>query len=67
VLRKTNGTIDISSALTASMAEVRFDGFFMFVSSSGTLEVAEVDVAGILGAERDLAHTPLSSLKILAF
>jgi hypothetical protein len=36
MLRKANGTIDISSALTALKAALFFDGVVIFVSSIGT-------------------------------
>jgi hypothetical protein len=50
--------MDISSALTASKAAVRFDDVFMFVPPREPIKVAEADVAGMLDAVRDLAHTP---------
>ena len=59
MLRKGNGIIDISSALTASKAASRVAGAVMFVSPWEPRVVAEVGLAGILNAVSDLAHTSL--------
>jgi hypothetical protein len=57
VLRKANGTIDISSALTALKAALFFDGVVMFRILHWDRVKIPGGLSGILGAVSDLAHT----------
>jgi hypothetical protein len=57
MLRKANGTIDISSALTALKAALFFDGVVMFASSIRNRVKIPGGLSGIVGGVSDLAHT----------